>query len=62
MLGKLAHEICLMTVVGAANRHIGLAATPDHIKRIYLHKSVTACRRKSEHYFSESYYLAHFFQ
>lgn len=49
MLGELGHEICVMAIVGAAYGNIGLAATPDDVKVIYLHETIVPGGGKAEH-------------
>ena len=49
VLRELRDEISLVTVVGARNGHVGLAAAIDDIERIGLDETGVAGRRKTQH-------------
>ena len=46
---KFAHEVSVVSIVGAAYSNIGFAATPDNIEIVDLHEAFAAGRRKAEH-------------
>ena len=50
--GKFAHKVSIMAIIGAAHSHIGLAAAPDYVERVDLHKTFAPLGRKAKHNFA----------
>jgi hypothetical protein len=59
VLWKFADEIGVMSVIGKAEGHIGLAAAELEAKGVTLYESGVSRRSEAEHYLAHGYDFCH---